>query len=59
MSMYLLVLQMVAVHAPVSHDDFEEVEEGIHPTAKYSSFTSTIHSHAWGIDETKQFYEVI
>jgi hypothetical protein len=41
-----------------AHEDFEEVEEGIHPTAKYSSFTAAVHSSAWGIDETKRFYEV-
>lgn len=40
------------------HEDFEEVEEGIHPTAKYSSFTPPVYSSAWGIDETKRFYEV-
>jgi hypothetical protein len=49
---------MVPVHAPVSHDDFEEVEEGIHPTARYSSFTKHGHSAIWGLEETKQFYEV-
>jgi hypothetical protein len=51
--------QMVPVHGPVTHEDFEEVEEGIHPTAKYSSFTKHVHSHTWGLEETKQFYEVM
>lgn len=50
---------MVPVHGPVTHEDFEEVEEGIHPTAKYSSFTQHIHSRTWGIEETKQFYEAL
>jgi hypothetical protein len=40
------------------HEDFEEVEEGIHSTAKYSSFAPSTHSSAWGVDETRRFYEV-
>mmetsp|Transcript_76 Transcript_76/g.153 ORF Transcript_76/g.153 Transcript_76/m.153 type:complete len:322 (+) Transcript_76:92-1057(+) len=50
---------MVPVHGPVTHEDFEEVEEGIHPTAKYSSFTKHVHSYAWGLEETKHFYEAL
>ena len=41
--------------APV---DYEEVEEGIHPTATYSSFSKRIYSSPWGIEETRRFYEV-
>jgi hypothetical protein len=50
---------MVPVHGPVTHDDFEEIEEDTHPTARYSSFKKHVYAHAWGIEETKQFYEVI
>jgi hypothetical protein len=40
--------------APV---DYEEVEEGIHPTATYSSFSKRIYSSPWGVEETRRFYE--
>jgi hypothetical protein len=39
--------------------DYEEVEEGNHATATYSSFLKTRHSFSWGIEETRQFYLVI
>jgi hypothetical protein len=38
--------------------DYEEVEEGNHATATYSSFLKKRHSFAWGIEETRQFYLV-
>lgn len=40
-------------------DEFEEVEEDIFPTAKYSSFRQSTHGPVWGIDETRRFYEAL
>mmetsp|Transcript_1669 Transcript_1669/g.2643 ORF Transcript_1669/g.2643 Transcript_1669/m.2643 type:complete len:290 (+) Transcript_1669:138-1007(+) len=58
-----IVLKESSLNAPslssTTHDDFEEVEEGIHPTAKYSSFVPSRHSAIWGIEETKRFYEAL
>ncbi len=48
---------MVSHGAGVSVD-YEEIEEGIHPTATYSSFSRRIPSAKWGIEETRRFYEV-
>ena len=42
-----------------SLEDFEVVEEGAHPTAKYSSFIDRPRCHPWGIEETRQFYEAL
>jgi hypothetical protein len=38
--------------------DYEEVVEGTHATAKYSSFTRRRYSQPWGIEETRRFYQV-
>ena len=38
--------------------DYEEVEEGIHPTATYASFARRIRTLPWGIEETRRFYQV-
>ena len=38
--------------------EYEEVNEGIHPTASYGSFINRPHSAKWGIEETRRFYEV-
>ena len=41
------------------HLDYEEVEEGVHATARYSSFRSNARGAIWGIEETRRFYEVL
>jgi hypothetical protein len=38
--------------------EYEEVEEGIHPTATYASFARRIRTLPWGIEETRRFYKV-
>lgn len=40
------------------HLDYEEVEEGVHATARYSSFRRSNRGGMWGIEETRRFYEV-
>jgi transcription factor TFIIIB component B'' len=40
-------------------DEYEEVTEGIHPTATYSSFVKRRHSPAWGVEETRLFYQAL
>lgn len=49
----------------VGHDEgitaegeYEEVEEGVHATATYSSFLKRKYSVTWGIEETRRFYMV-
>ena len=42
-----------------SLEEFEVVEEGVHPTAKYSSFIDRPRCHPWGIEETRHFYEAL
>jgi hypothetical protein len=47
---------------PVSttvEDDYEEVVEGVHATATYSSFLKRRPSPAWGIEETRLFYSAL
>lgn len=38
--------------------DYEEIEESIHATSRYSSFTSKRSAKVWGIEETRIFYNV-
>jgi hypothetical protein len=38
--------------------DYEEVVEGTHATATYSSFTKRRPAKQWGIEETRLFYQV-
>lgn len=40
------------------NEDYEEVEEGASSTSRYSSFTTKKPSRAWGIEETRIFYNV-
>ena len=42
-----------------SIEDYEEIVEGLHPTAKYSSFSDKIYSPTWGIEETRLFYDAL
>ncbi len=42
----------------IGDGEYEEVDEGIHPTASYASFLNRPHSTIWGIEETRRFYEV-
>ena len=49
----------LTVAPETSLEEFEVVEEGAHPTAKYSSFIDRPKGHAWGIEETRQFYEAL
>lgn len=49
----------LTVAPETSLEDFEVVEEGAHPTAKYSSFIDRPRWFPWGIEETRQFYEAL
>jgi len=42
-----------------SIEDYEEVEEGLQATAKYSSYGDKVHTLTWGIEETRQFYDAL
>ncbi len=41
-----------------NNDDYEEIEEGALATSRYSSFTTKKPSRAWGLEETRIFYNV-
>ena len=43
----------------VADGEYEEVVEGNHATATYSSFLKRRHSLAWGIEETRMFYHCL
>lgn len=38
--------------------EYEEIEEGIHASSRYSSFLNKKKSKSWSIEETRQFYKV-
>ena len=38
--------------------EYEEVEEGIHASSRYSSFSNKRKSTNWTIEETRDFYKV-
>jgi hypothetical protein len=40
-------------------DEYEEIVEGVHATATYSSFLKRRPSPAWGIEETRLFYSAL
>ena len=44
--------------AQMVEGEYEEIEEGIHASSRYSSFLNKKKSRAWGIEETRQFYKV-
>ena len=44
--------------AQMVEGEYEEIEEGIHASSRYSSFLNKKKSKAWGIEETRQFYKV-
>lgn len=44
--------------ANIHEGEYEEVEEGAHPTSRYSSFSNKKPSRTWGIEETRIFYNV-
>jgi hypothetical protein len=50
---------MVAQDLNNADGDYEEVVEGNHATATYSSFLKTRHAFSWGIEETRMFYQVL
>ncbi|RYH29991.1 hypothetical protein EON65_06635 [archaeon] len=39
--------------------EYEEVEEGAMPTSRYSSYSNKKPSRAWGIEETRLFYQAL
>lgn len=39
-------------------DYYEEVEEGVHATCRYSSFSKKTQTKRWTTEETKLFYAV-
>ncbi len=42
----------------LNEGEYEEVEEGIHVSSRYSSFTNRRNPRIWGIEETRVFYTV-
>ena len=44
--------------AQLVEGEYEEIEEGIHATSRYSSFLNKKKAKAWGIEETRVFYKV-
>ena len=55
----LILQQMIANQDSVIEEgEYEEVEEGVHASSRYSSFLNKRKARAWGIDETKLFYKV-
>jgi hypothetical protein len=44
--------------AQVVEGEYEEIEEGIHASSRYSSFLNKKKSKAWSIEETRLFYKV-
>jgi transcription factor TFIIIB component B'' len=50
---------MLNNNAGLAEEEYEEVVEGVHATARYSSFTKRRHSASWGIEETRQFYDAL
>jgi hypothetical protein len=38
--------------------EYEEIEEGVHASSRYSSFLNKKKSKVWSIEETRQFYKV-
>lgn len=55
---YIYALQVVNQGGDLPAD-LEEVEEGVHATATYSSFARRVYSPPWGIEETRLFYQVV
>lgn len=43
----------------VLEEEYEEVEEEVNAMSKYSSFLNHRHSPAWGIEETRLFYDAL
>ena len=54
----LVLSQLLSQDSNVLDGEYEEVVEGNHATATYSSFLKRRHSQAWGIEETRLFYQV-
>lgn len=51
--------QLVANQDPSSAEaEYEEVEEGVHATCRYSSFSKKTGGKKWSIEQTKEFYKV-
>jgi hypothetical protein len=50
--------QVVSQDSNFADGEYEEVVEGNHATATYSSFLKSRHSFSWGIEETRLFYQV-
>ena len=58
--MFFLHLQMIdSVEPNAAEAEYEEVEEGALPTSRYSSYSSKKPSRAWGIEETRLFYQAL
>lgn len=52
-------LMVGTIDSNAAENEYEEIEEGIHASSYYSSFTNRRKSATWGIEETKQFYKVL
>jgi hypothetical protein len=54
-----MAVQVIANQdAQVVEGEYEEIEEGIHASSRYSSFLNKKKSKAWSIEETRLFYKV-
>ena len=49
---------MVSQESIYPDGEYEEVVEGNHATATYSSFLKNRHAFSWGLEETRLFYQV-
>mmetsp|Transcript_99348 Transcript_99348/g.195149 ORF Transcript_99348/g.195149 Transcript_99348/m.195149 type:complete len:237 (+) Transcript_99348:72-782(+) len=52
-------LMVANQEAQMVEGEYEEIEEGIHASSRYSSFLNKKKSKAWGIEETRQFYKAL
>jgi len=50
---------LVVNNDPTGDEEYEEVTEGIHATATYSSFLKRRKSIVWGFEETRIFYNCL
>lgn len=57
--LFRMALQEIANQdSLIAEGEYEEVEEGIHASSRYSSFLNKRKSKSWSIEETRLFYKV-
>lgn len=50
---------LIVNDAAINETEYEEVEEGALVNSRYSSFTNRRPAKAWGLEETRLFYNVL